>query len=147
MAKINLKQIEQNRLSQVQAFEQSQFVGYWAKTKGITQKDLTDHPQIDDVILLVKWRDVMWDKLNPAEQAVWGAYWGYTYSKRKPLKRKSLDKLEQITITASQRHLSNLVKKETQKLKIKALRQNPYEKSVENMTAKAMDTTQSAPWD
>jgi len=138
---------EQQRVMHRQAVEQSQLVGYWVKTRGITQADLDSHPHIDDVILLMKWRDAMWDKLNNNERAVWGAYWGYTYNKRKALKTKSLNKLEQITITANDRHLKNLVKTATQRQHIKALRQNPYSKSSAYMTAKSEDAAQSAPWD
>jgi hypothetical protein len=98
MSKQDLKQKQQ-----AQTLEQEQLVGYWLKRKGITRKALETHPHIDDVILLMKYRDAMWDKLNNSERAVWGAYWGYTYNKRKALKKKSLNKLEQITITAYDR--------------------------------------------
>lgn len=127
--------------------EQEQLVGYWLKRKGITRKALETHPHIDDVILLLKWRDAMGNLLNPSEQAVWGAYWGYTYNKRKALKKKSLSKLEQITITATTRHQQLTLKASKQRQTIKALRQNPYEKSSANMTAKSEDTACSAPWE
>lgn len=108
-----------NYYEQHKNLEQEQLVGYWLKSrKGITRKALETHPHIDDVILLLKWRDGVWHMLNSSEQAVWGAYWGYTYNKRKALKKKSLAKLEQITITAIQRQQAIKTKLE----KIKALR-------------------------
>lgn len=98
-----MTQRDQAQITQRKNFEQEQLVGYWLKTRGITRKALETHPHIDDVILLLKYRDAMWDLLNNSERAVWGAYWGYTYNKRKALKKKSLAKLEQITITATTR--------------------------------------------
>jgi len=35
----------------------NQLVGYWAKTKGISVKDLERHKQINDVILLIQFKD------------------------------------------------------------------------------------------
>lgn len=131
----------------VQTLEQEQLVGYWLKKKGITRKALETHKHIDDVILLLKWREAMWDVLNSSEQAVWGAYWGYTYKKRKALKKKSLNKLEQITITATNRQQLKQLKATQQRQSIKALRQNPYSKSSAYMTAKTEDTACSAPWE
>ena len=102
----------------LQRFEQEQLVGYWLKRKGITRTALETHPHIDDVVLLMRWREGVWHLLNTSEQAVWGAYWGHTYKKRKALKKKSLNKLEQITITAIDRHKQAQLKIN----KIKALR-------------------------
>jgi hypothetical protein len=138
---------ELKQIQQVQALEQEQLVGYWCKKRGITRKALENHPQIDDVMLLIKWRDLMEDKLNRSEQAVFGAYWGYTYTKRKALKIKNLKKLEQITITATERHNQQIQHKQAQREKIKALRQNPYEKSSAYTTAKSEDSACSAPWE
>jgi hypothetical protein len=77
---------------------------YWCRMKGIHSRDLDSHPQIDDVMLLLKYRDGMWIKLNTSEQAHWGAIWDWTYHRKLPLKTKHLAKLELITIQAEQRH-------------------------------------------
>lgn len=127
--------------------EQQQLIGYWLAKKGISLKALETHPHFDDVVLLLEWRDAMWHKLNPSEQAIWGAYWGNTYTKRRALKKKALKKLEQITITATERHEEKLIQANKQRQRIKALRQNPYEKSSAYMTAKSEDAAYSAPWD
>ena len=132
------------QLEKIQTLEQEQLLGYWLKRKGITRKDIETHKQIDDVVLLLRWKDAMHSLLNASELSVWGAYWGYTYKKRKALKKKSLKKLEQITITATQRHTQQQSKAQQQQQRIKALRQNPYEKSSAYMTAKSEDTTEIA---
>ena len=48
----NRETSDKQRLMEIEA---SQFIGYWAKTKGIKQADLTQHPQIDDIIILIKY--------------------------------------------------------------------------------------------
>jgi hypothetical protein len=144
---LNHKQREEIRQQRARYIRQEQLVGYWSKTKGISKKSLERHPHIDDVILLLKWRESMWHMLNKSEQAIWGAYWGNTYKKQKALKNKALKKLEQITITATERQ----EKAKQQRKRIKALRQgetqNPNEKSSAYMTAKSEDAACSAPWE
>lgn len=130
-----------------QTLEQEQLVGYWLSSKGISKKALDNHPYIDDVILLMKWRDSMWNKLNRSEQAVWGAFWGYTYNHQMPLKNKTLKKLEQITITATDRHLQSLVKAAEVRQRIKALKTEPLLKSTDDIAAKAVRHAQTPPWE
>lgn len=98
------------------------FTNYWCRTKGIKYKDYETHPQIDDVHLLMKWRDEMWSKLTKAEQSFWGAIWSYVYHKKYPLKNKHLEKMAELTITANDRHLKNIVKMAKQRQKIKDIR-------------------------
>lgn len=96
---------------------------YWCRTKGIHNKDLDSHPLIDDVILLLKWRDGMWDKCNASERAFWGSVWGNVYNKKQPIRDHILIKFETVTIQATNRHLNNLSIKTKQKERIKQLRQ------------------------
>jgi len=96
---------------------------YWCRTKGIHNRDLDTHPQIDDVVLLVKYRTAMWTKLNKTEQGHWGAVWSWTYHHKMPLKAKHLKKLELITIEAEARHLAKLIAESRAREKIKKLRQ------------------------
>ena len=77
---------------------------YWCRTKGIKSSDLETHPQMDDVILLVTYRDAMWKQLNRSEQAHWGALWDWCYYRKFALKKKHLTKLELITQQASERY-------------------------------------------
>jgi hypothetical protein len=83
---------------------------------------LARHPQADDIVLLLKWRDEMWTKLTKKEQGAWAAFWSWTYHNKYPLKQKHLTKLETITIQATDRHLKSLVIKAEQKQKIRQLR-------------------------
>lgn len=135
---------EKQRLQDIEA---SQFLGYWARTKGIKQQDLTQHPQIDDIILLIKYRDSIWGKLNKPEQSSWAGIWSWVYTKGYPLKKKHLKKLEQVYTTATDRHLQKLIKQAEQKQRIKALRQNPYEKEDHDMTAKGSSNAYNIPWE
>mgnify|MGYP003132683077 CR=1 FL=1 len=75
---------------------QNQLIGYWAKTRGITLKDLQSHKRIDDVVLLLQYKDSFGFHLSDSEKATWGALWGSVYHKKKPLKPKMLDKLAHI---------------------------------------------------
>lgn len=127
--------------------EINHYTNYWCKTKGITSKDLEQHPQVDDVILLVAFRDAMWDKLNVSERACWAGYWSSVYVKKNKLKSKALTKLEQITIIATNRHLKKIITQASQRKTIKALRQNPYAKPAEDIAAKDVGLAQTVPWE
>lgn len=96
---------------------------YWCRTKGIHNSDLDTHPQIDDVVLLIRYRDALWTKLNRSEQAHWGAVWSWTYHHRMPLKTKHLKKLESITQQAETRHKAQRQSLAKAREKIKKLRQ------------------------
>jgi hypothetical protein len=76
--------------------EINHYTNLWCREKGIHAKDLEEHPQADDVVLLINFRDAFWNIMTPAEQGVWAAYWGWTYSKALSLKKKHLKKLENI---------------------------------------------------
>lgn len=127
--------------------ELTHYTNLWCRQKGIHSSDLDNHPQVDDVVLMLKWRDAMWIKLNASEKAVWGAYWSIVYHKQRPIHKKALRKLEQITITASDRHLKASIKLAQQKQRIKALRQNPYSKPADNIVAKDAGLAQTVPWE
>jgi len=118
------------------------YTNYWCKTKGITARDLETHPQIDDIIFMLKFRDLMWNQLNNSEQGIWAAYWSRVYHKKRQLHKKALKKFEQITITSTNRQ----EQLEQQRQLIKALRLK-YSKPADNMTAKDAGPLQSVPWD
>jgi hypothetical protein len=96
---------------------------YWCRTKGIHSKDLEIHPQMDDVILLIKYRDSMWNKLNRSEQAHFGAVWSWCYHNKFALKQKHLKKLELITTQATTRYLKTQIQLAKARQKIRQLRQ------------------------
>lgn len=99
------------------------YTNYWCRSKGISTKDLESHPQIEDVMLLLKFREGMWSKLNRSEQAHWGAYWNWCYHRKFLLKKKHLKKLELITEEATQRHLIKIIKQSKARQRIHELRQ------------------------
>lgn len=74
----------------------NQLVGYWAKTKGITSKDLEQHKQINDVVLLLQFKDHFRVHFTKSETASWGAIWGIVYHKKRSLKQKHLHTLANI---------------------------------------------------
>lgn len=127
--------------------ELTHYTNLWCRQRGIHSKDLETHPQADDVVAMLAWRETMWHKLNKSEQAVWGAYWNTVYHKRRPIHKKALKKLEQITITATDRHEENLKHQAQQRQRIQALKQNPYSKSSDDIVAKTDDSTYSVPWE
>lgn len=76
--------------------EINHYTNMWCRQKGIHARDLENHPQADDVVLLINFRSEFWDVMTAQEQGVWAAYWGWTYTKACSLKRKHLDKLQKI---------------------------------------------------
>ena len=98
------------------------YTNYWCKSKGIRADDLILHKQVDDVVLLVKYRDAMWSVLNKSEQAHWGAVWSWCYHHKFPLKKKHLAKLALITAQATSRQEEKQIKIIKARKKIKSSR-------------------------
>ena len=69
---------------------QNQMIGYWAKSKGISLKDLEGHKHIDDVILLLKIKDALGPQMSKSELASWGGIWSSVYVKRKKISKNGL---------------------------------------------------------
>lgn len=76
--------------------KQNQLIGYWAKTRGITLKDIEKHPQIEDVILLLNYKDTFGYYFTKSEASTWGALWSRAYHKKRSIKPQYLEKLAQI---------------------------------------------------
>lgn len=112
-----------------QHLEQSQLVGYWAKTQGITQRDLDQHPCIDDVVLLKKFRKEFWDLpkffIKPYNKIYKSVYQG-----KIPLKAKQLSTLTRI----AEAMIKWRKRRQQQQNQIKALRQNPTNKKSQFIT-------------
>jgi hypothetical protein len=124
--------------------EQEQLIGYWIKRFGINRKDLTEHPQIDDVMLILQVRNFVKDNpghISNREQAQLGAIWGYVYKKHYPLKRKYLNTLENVITQLNTR----IAKTQQARQKIKALR-NPYKKEDHMMTTTGSSATYNSLW-
>jgi hypothetical protein len=72
------------------------FTNHWARGKGIHSIDLEKHPQADDVVLLINFKDEFRHKFIKTEQAQFNGIWGMVYAKQFPLKEKHLRQLEKI---------------------------------------------------
>jgi len=119
MKKLTHKQIIENQRIARQKLEQEQLVGYWTKKfSRISRKDLSEHPQIDDIIFLLKIRDNLGKHFNNKESGMWGFCWSYTYHKKMRLKGKHLKKLETLVTGINTR----LEKQNIARQKIQALR-------------------------
>ena len=66
---------------------------YWCRTQGIHYQDLTDHPQIDDVILLVNFIEEYQKDLKAKHRVQIYLYWDWCYKNRRPLQKKQLKDL------------------------------------------------------
>ena len=97
---------------------------YWCRTLGIHSKDLHTHPQMDDVILLIKFIQEYEKEFTPKQRIYAYVMWDWCYSKRKPLTKKYLKALTKIIYRLQQ--VRNLKKQATRKArkKIKALYHN-----------------------
>jgi hypothetical protein len=69
---------------------------YWCRTKGIHNKDLESHPQADDVVLLIVFREEYFTKLTYTEQAQFNGIWRRVYTLKLSLLTKHLRQLEKI---------------------------------------------------
>jgi hypothetical protein len=87
--------IETQLKQQTQKLEQEQLIGYWIKSYGITKKDLDNHPQIDDLMLLIKFRAEFWD-MNKTLKKKFDRSWDWVYNHRMSLKKNHLNNLSQI---------------------------------------------------
>ena len=75
----------------------------WMLKHGVTAKDFEKHPQIEDVIKMIKIRDALWLDMNNSEQGIWAAYWNIVFHKKYPLRDKAWQKLEGIATNILER--------------------------------------------
>lgn len=95
---------------------------YWCRTLGIHNKDLDTHPQIDDVIILIKFIKEYQKEFKAKQTVEIYMMWNSCYNKRKPLKIKYLKAL--LRIGENLNHIRNLKAKARSQAtqRIKALR-------------------------
>ena len=96
---------------------------YWCRTLGIHSKDLEAHPQIDDVIILIKFIDEFGKELKPNQRVKTYLIWDYCYKQRHSLTKKYLNTLNRIGNQILFIRNEKLKHKQKQRQKIKALRQ------------------------
>lgn len=82
---------ETTQIQQLKDNEQEQLVGYWIKRHGITKSDLTEHPQIDDVMLLIRWKDEFYRDGKAKHKRFFDNTWSWVYHNRLPLKANHLN--------------------------------------------------------
>jgi len=85
------------------------------------------HPAIDDVIILIKFRDAYWQHMSKAQKQTWESMWEWTYTLKRSSRQKHLSKLESMTFDIENNitytNLKAQARKERARSKIKALRQ------------------------
>lgn len=111
-------------------------IEHWLAQHGVKAADFDCHPEIDSVVQLINIRDYLWERMNISERATWGAYWGYVYTQKKPLKKKFWARMESIVKTIDAREQQRTHAKI--KLKQSRLKQNPQNKDHNNV-AKGSD--------
>lgn len=90
MKKLTQKQIQDNQRIAHQNLEQEQLVGYWSKRFGISKQDLDRHPQIDDLMLLIKYKDEFYHDQKAKHRKFFNNTWDWVYTNKLPLKAKQL---------------------------------------------------------
>ncbi len=93
---MNNKELQQHQ--RAQALEAEQLIGYWIKRHGITKKDLDTHPQIEDIMLLIKFNAEFWD-MNQKFKKKYNSAWHWVYKKKLPLRKNHLNNLKKIGTT------------------------------------------------
>ena len=88
--KVIIMNIETLSIQHAQKLEQEQLVGYWIKRFGISRKDLTNHPQIDDLMLLIKYRAEFYHDSKAKQKRFFDNTWSWVYNNKLPLKAKQL---------------------------------------------------------
>ena len=113
-------------MKQFSHIELDHLTNYWCRTLGIHSKDLTTHPQIDDVILLIKFIQEYEKEFTPKQRVYVFVMWDWVYKQRKPLSKKYLKAMTKIIYRLQQiRNLKAIsIKKARQK--IKALYQHSF---------------------
>lgn len=97
---------------------------YWVRTKGIHSKDLGTnqkeaHPQIDDVILLIKFLEEFEQDFSAGNRISLHIIWQWCYTQRKPLTGKYFKILDKIgnRIVKARYHKAQAVKLQRQRIK------------------------------
>ena len=82
--------------NQLSTKEKIHYTNLWCRSIGIKSLDLTEHPKIDDVIFLIKFRQSVWYDMNNTERGIWSGIWSWVYHNKYTLTKKNLGKLEKI---------------------------------------------------
>ena len=92
---------ETKQIRHSQAQEQEQLVGYWIRRHGISKKVLDTHPQINDIVLLLRIKEYLQQNekfVNKKQNTIVGNIWQSSYSKKLRLFKKHYNTLENIVL-------------------------------------------------
>lgn len=74
-------------------YQQQRLLMKWCQSQGITPTDLTDHPQIDTVVLLIQYIQEFQEDFNQQARQNFDAVWHWVYTQRLPIKRRHRQRL------------------------------------------------------
>ena len=95
---------------------------YWCRTKGIHYQDLTQHRQIDDVVLLVNFIEEYQKDFSAKQRVELHLIWHSCYTNNKPLGTKYLKALLHVGERINHIRNSKAQARQIARNKIKALR-------------------------
>lgn len=101
--------------------ELEHLTNYWCRTLDIHSKDLTEHPQIDDVILLIKFIKEFLQELRSNYRIQVYIIWDWVYQQRRPITKKYLKKLNRIGNCVLKNRYFKQKEMANQRKKIKAI--------------------------
>jgi len=103
--------------------ELTHYTRLWCREQGIHDLDLETHPAIDDVVLLINYRKEFWSDMNKHQRKTWDCHWRWTYTLKRPFRKKHLTKLKLIASEIQNNRLFNDIMAKARREKIQALRQ------------------------
>lgn len=121
------------------AKEKTHYTNWWCRTIGIKSRDLDNHPQIDDAIRLIQFRDTLWYWMSASERGEWAAMWNRVYHNQYPLKAQHWNRLESITLSSMYRQEQNNKKATI----IRQLRESRTKQGSVHMMANPLPATSS----
>jgi hypothetical protein len=77
--------------------EKLHYTNMWCRSIGIKSIDLETHKSIDDVVLLVNFRQEFWSDMDSSQRGIWAALWSWSYHKSLELRPKHINQLTSIT--------------------------------------------------
>ena len=76
--------------------ELEHLTNYWCRTLGIHSKDLIYHPQIDDVVILVKVLKEYFNELTASKRIHLHILWDWVYRQKKALTKRQCKQLTRL---------------------------------------------------
>lgn len=98
---------------------------YWCRTLGIHLKDIEAHPQIDDVIILIKFLQEYLQELKESKRIHLHILWDWVYTQKKALTKKQSKQLTRLIhqLEATRYHKNRRL--DEKRNKIRQIRKTP----------------------